>query len=140
MAGADVYIGVSAPNIVTQQMVQSMAPDAIVFAMANPTPEISVEDALAAGARVVGSGRSDKPNQVNNVLIFPGLFRGALDVRAREINNEMIVAAALALGSLIAEDELNESYVLPGPFDPRVAPAVAAAVAEAARQTGVAQI
>ena len=137
---ADVFIGVSAPNILTQDMVRSMAADPIVFAMANPTPEIMPDEALAAGAAVVGTGRSDFPNQINNVLAFPGIFRGTFDVRASDINEEMKMAAAQALADLISEDELNEEYIIPAAFDPRVGPAVAKAVAEAARKSGVARI
>ncbi len=138
--GADVFMGFSAPGCVTQEMVASMAQDAIVFACANPTPEIFPEEALAAGARVAGSGRSDRPNQINNVLAFPGIFRGALDVRAREINDEMKVAAAQALAGIITGSELREDNIIPSAFDKRVAPAIAAAVAEAARKTGVARL
>ena len=138
--GADVFMGFSAPGCVTQKMVASMAKDAIVFACANPTPEIFPEEALAAGARVAGSGRSDRPNQINNVLAFPGIFRGALDVRAREINDEMKVAAAQALAGIITGSELREDNIIPSAFDKRVAPAIAAAVAEAARKTGVARL
>jgi malate dehydrogenase (oxaloacetate-decarboxylating) len=140
LVGADVFIGVSAPNMVTPEMVKTMAKDAILFAMANPTPEIMPELAKAAGARVVGTGRSDFPNQINNVLAFPGIFRGALDVRAKDINDEMKIAAAYALASLISAEELNEDYIIPLPFDPRVGKAVAEAVAEAARMTKVARI
>jgi malate dehydrogenase (oxaloacetate-decarboxylating) len=140
MAGADVFIGVSAPGIVTPEMVKSMAQNAIVFPMANPTPEIMPDLALAAGARVVGTGRSDFPNQINNVLAFPGIFRGTFDVRASDINEEMKVAAAEALANLISDEELNEDYIIPAAFDERVGPAVAKAVAEAARATGVARI
>ena len=138
--GADVFMGFSAPGCVTQKMVASMAKDAIVFACANPTPEIFPEEALEAGARVAGSGRSDRPNQINNVLAFPGIFRGALDVRAREINDEMKVAAAQALAGIITGSELREDNIIPSAFDKRVAPAIAAAVAEAARKTGVARL
>lgn len=138
--GADVFIGVSAAGALTAEMIQSMNPDPIIFAMANPDPEIMPEEAKAAGAKVVGTGRSDFPNQVNNVLAFPGIFRGALDVRATNINEEMKVAAAEAIAGLISEDELHADYVIPGPFDPRVAPEVAAAVAKAAMETGVARI
>jgi malate dehydrogenase (oxaloacetate-decarboxylating) len=138
--GADVFIGVSVAGALTTEMVQTMNEDAIIFAMANPVPEIMPEEALAAGAKVVGTGRSDYPNQVNNVLAFPGIFRGALDVRAKQINEEMKIAAVEAIANLIAEDELRSDYVIPAPFDPRVAPAVAAAVAKAAMETGVAQI
>ncbi|MDM5360072.1 malic enzyme-like NAD(P)-binding protein [Peribacillus sp. ACCC06369] len=137
---ADVFIGVSAAGALTKEMVSSMNRDAIIFAMANPDPEIMPEDAKAAGAKVVGTGRSDFPNQVNNVLAFPGIFRGALDVRATHINEKMKVAAVQAIASLIQEHELNEDYVIPAPFDERVAPAVAAAVAKAAMETGVARI
>jgi malate dehydrogenase (oxaloacetate-decarboxylating) len=137
---ADVFIGVSAAGALTKEMVSSMNRDAIIFAMANPDPEIMPEDAKAAGAKVVGTGRSDFPNQVNNVLAFPGIFRGALDVRATHINEKMKVAAVKAIAGLIQEHELNEDYVIPAPFDERVAPAVAAAVAKAAMETGVARI
>ena len=139
MVGADVFIGVSAPNLVTPEMVRTMNKDAIVFACANPTPEIFPEDAKAGGAKVVSTGRSDYPNQINNVLAFPGIFRGALDVRASDINEEMKMAAAMALAGLIPGEELSEEYIIPKPFDPRVVPAVAKAVAEAARKTGVAR-
>ena len=138
--GADVFIGVSAPGTLTTQMVKTMAPDAIVFACANPTPEIFPADAKAGGARVVSTGRSDFPNQINNVLAFPGIFRGTFDVKAFEINEEMKLAAAYALAGLISDDELNEDYIIPAAFDERVGPAVAKAVAEAARATGVARI
>jgi len=140
LVGADVFIGVSAPGVVTKEMVQSMARDAIIFAMSNPVPEIMPDEAKAAGAKVVGTGRSDFANQINNVLAFPGIFRGALDVRAKDINDEMKIAAAYAIASLIKDDELREDYVIPAPFDPRVAKAVAEAVAKAARETGVARI
>ncbi|MCH5198408.1 MAG: NAD-dependent malic enzyme [Oscillospiraceae bacterium] len=140
MNGADVLVGVSAPHIVSKEMVKSMAKDPIIFAMANPVPEIDPADALEAGAAVVGTGRSDHANQINNVLAFPGLFRGALDVRASDINEEMKMAAAKALASLISDDELKSDYIIPKPFDPRVGKAVAAAVAEAARESGVARI
>ena len=140
MAGADVFIGVSAPHVVTQEMIRSMAKDPIVLAMANPVPEIEPKDALEAGAAVVGTGRSDHPNQINNVLVFPGLVRGALDVRARDINQEMKLAASRALADLVSPEELNSEYVLPAPFDPRVGPAVAKAVAQAARDSGVARL
>ena len=139
MAGADVFIGVSAPNLVTPDMVRTMNKDAIVFACANPTPEIFPDDAKAGGARVVATGRSDYPNQINNVLAFPGIFRGALDVRASDINEEMKMAAAQALAAVIPDEELSEDNIIPKPFDPRVVPAVAQAVAEAARKTGVAR-
>ena len=138
--GADVFIGVSAPGTLTVEMVQTMAKDAIVFACANPTPEIYPEDAKKGGARVISTGRSDYPNQINNVLAFPGIFRGTFDVRASEINEEMKMAAAMAIANLISDDELNEDYIIPAAFDPRVGPAVAKAVAEAARKTGVARI
>lgn len=137
IAGADVFIGVSAAGALTKEMVSSMAKDPIIFAMANPTPEIMPDEAKEAGARVIGTGRSDFPNQINNVLAFPGLFRGALDVRARDINDEMKIAAAQAIASIITDDELNEDYVIPAPFDNRVASRVAAAVADAARKSGV---
>ena len=140
LVGADIFVGVSAPNIVSEEMVKSMNKDAILFAMANPTPEIMPDKAKAAGARVVGTGRSDFPNQVNNVLVFPGIFRGALDVRASEINEEMKLACANALANLISDEELNEDYILPKAFDPRVGETVAKAAAEAARKTGVARI
>ena len=138
--GADVFIGVSGPGTLTTEMVKTMNRDAIVFACANPTPEIFPEDAKAGGARVISTGRSDYPNQINNVLAFPGVFRGTFDVRASDINEEMKMAAAEALASLIPEDELNEENIIPKAFDPRVAPAVAKAVAEAARRSGVARI
>ena len=138
--GADVFIGVSAPGVLKPQMVERMNRDAIIFACANPTPEIMPEEAKAAGARIVSTGRSDYPNQINNVLVFPGMFRGAFDVRAREINEEMKMAAAKALASLISDDELSEDYIIPKAFDPRVGASVAAAVAKAARDTGVARI
>ncbi|AND41764.1 NAD(P)-dependent malic enzyme [Cytobacillus oceanisediminis] len=138
--GADVFIGVSAAGALTAEMIGAMNQDPIIFAMANPTPEIMPEEAKAAGAMVVGTGRSDFPNQVNNVLAFPGIFRGALDVRATHINEKMKVAAVEAIANLVHQDELNADYVIPGPFDPRVAPAVAAEVAKAAMETGVARI
>ncbi|WP_207369360.1 NAD(P)-dependent malic enzyme [Heyndrickxia coagulans] len=137
---ADVFIGVSVEGALTKEMVQSMKKDSIIFAMANPNPEIMPQDAKAAGAKVIGTGRSDFPNQVNNVLAFPGIFRGALDVRATHINEKMKQAAVHAIAGLIDEHELNADYVIPRPFDPRVAPAVAAAVAKAAMETGVARI
>lgn len=140
LVGSDVFIGVSAPGMVTKEMVKDMAKDAIIFAMANPTPEIMPDEAEEAGARVIGTGRSDFANQINNVLAFPGIFRGALDVRASDINDEMKIAAARAIASLVSDKELNEEYVIPAPFDPRVAKAVAEAVAQAARDTGVARI
>ena len=138
--GADVFMGFSAPGVLTGGMVRTMAQDPVIFACANPTPEIFPEEALAAGARVVGTGRSDYPNQINNVLVFPGIFRGALDVRARDINDAMKVAAAKAIASLIPESGLREDNIIPSAFDPRVAKAVAAAVAQAARDTGVARV
>ena len=138
--GADVFIGVSAPGTLTTEMVKTMNKDAIVFACANPTPEIFPDDAKAGGARVVSTGRSDYPNQINNVLAFPGIFRGTFDVRASDINEEMKMAAAMALANLISDEELNENYIIPAAFDDRVGPAVAKAVAEAARATGVARI
>ncbi len=138
--GADVFIGVSAPGTMTTEMVKTMAKDAIIFACANPTPEIFPEDAKAGGAKVIATGRSDFPNQINNVLAFPGIFRGTFDVRASEINEEMKVAAAQALADLISDDELSADYIIPAAFDERVGPAVAKAVAEAARKTGVARI
>ena len=140
MKGADVFIGVSAPNCVTADMVRSMAPDPIIFACANPVAEIDPETAKAAGAAVVATGRSDRPNQINNVLVFPGIFRGAFDVRASDINDAMKLAAARALTDLIADEDLSPDYIIPAAFDPRVGPAVAAAVAQAARDTGVARI
>ena len=140
LVGADVFIGVSAPGTVTTDMVKTMNKDAIVFACANPTPEIFPDDAKAGGARVVSTGRSDYPNQINNVLAFPGVFRGAFDVRASDINEEMKMAAARALAELISDEELSEEYIIPQAFDKRVGPAVAAAVAQAARDTGVNRI
>ena len=134
--GADVFIGVSAPGLVTEDMVRSMNKDAIIFACANPTPEIFPDDAKAAGAAVIATGRSDFPNQINNVLAFPGIFRGTFDAHAKDINEEMKMAAAEALASLIQDDELSADYIIPKAFDPRVGPAVAAAVAEAARKSG----
>lgn len=138
--GADVFIGVSAPGTVTEEMVRSMAPNPILFPMANPVPEIMPELAKKAGAAVVGTGRSDFPNQINNVLAFPGIFRGALDVRASDINDEMKVAAAYAIAGLVSEEELSPEYIIPNPFDKRVAESVAKAVAKAARETGVARL
>ena len=140
LVGADVFIGVSAPGTVTQEMVRSMNRDPIIFACANPTPEIFPDDAKAAGAAVVSTGRSDYPNQINNVLAFPGIFRGTFDVRASDINEEMKVAASEALAGLISDEELSADYIIPKAFDKRVGPAVAKAVAEAARRTGVARI
>ena len=140
MKGADLFIGVSAPNIVNEEMVKSMADEPIIFAMANPTPEIMPDVAKKAGARIVGTGRSDFPNQINNVLAFPGIFRGALDCRASEINEEMKAAASYAIASLVSDDELNDEYILPKAFDRRVGKAVAEAVMEAARKSGVAKL
>lgn len=138
--GADVFVGVSGPGVLTKEMVATMAKDAIIFACANPTPEIFPEEAKAGGARVIATGRSDYPNQVNNVLAFPGIFRGAFDVRAKDINDEMKLAAAQAIAGLISDGKVNEDYVIPSALDPRVAKAVAKAVAEAARKSGVARI
>lgn len=140
LVGADVFIGVSAPGLVAKEMVATMNKDAIIFACANPTPEIFPDEAKAGGARVIATGRSDYPNQINNVLAFPGIFRGTFDVRASDINDEMKMAAAEALANLISDDELNEEYIIPAAFDPNVGPAVAKAVAEAARKSGVARI
>ena len=140
LEGADVFIGVSAPKMVTKEMVESMAKDAVIFACANPVPEIYPDEAKEGGAKVVATGRSDFPNQINNVLAFPGIFRGAFDVRAKDINDEMKIAAANALAGLITDDELNPDYIIPKAFDKRVGPAVAKAVAEAARKTGVARL
>ena len=140
LAGADVFIGVSAPGAVTTEMVKTMAEDAIIFACANPTPEIFPDEAKAGGAKVVSTGRSDFPNQINNVLAFPGVFRGAFDVRAKDINDEMNIAASEALAALISDEELSPDYIIPKAFDKRVGPAVAKAVADAARKTGVARI
>ncbi len=137
--GADAFLGVSAPNLVTPEMVKSMASDPIIFAMANPVPEIMPDIAKAAGAKVVGTGRSDFPNQINNVLAFPGVFRGALDCLASDITEEMKIAAAKALASIISDDELNENYIIPDAFDKRVAPAIAEAVANCAREQGIAR-
>jgi len=139
LRGADVFIGVSAPGMVTQEMVKSMASNAILFPMSNPTPEIMPDEALAAGAAVVGTGRSDFANQINNVLAFPGIFRGALDVRASDINDEMKIAAAYALADLVHENELRSDYIIPAAFDPRVKDAVANAAAQAAKKSGVAR-
>jgi malate dehydrogenase (oxaloacetate-decarboxylating) len=138
--GADMFIGVSAPGMVTPEMVKSMAKDPILFPMANPTPEIMPDEAVKAGAAVVGTGRSDFANQINNVLAFPGIFRGALDVRASDINDEMKIAAAYAIASLIGEKELKADCIIPAAFDPRVKDAVAKAVGEAARKSGVARV
>ncbi len=140
IVGADAFIGVSAPGQLTQTMIKRMADNPIIFACANPVPEIYPDEAKAAGARIIATGRSDFPNQINNVLAFPGIFRGAFDVRARDINDEMKMAAAKALSDLITEDELNEDYIIPSAFDERVASTVAKAVAEAARQSGVARL
>ena len=140
LVGADVFIGTSAPGLVTTEMVKTMNRDAIIFACANPTPEIFPEDAKAGGARIISTGRSDYPNQINNVLAFPGIFRGAFDVRASDINEEMKLAAAEALAALVPGERLGDEFIMPEAFDPRVAPAVAGAVAEAARRTGVARI
>lgn len=140
LQGADVFVGVSTANIVSKQMVRSMNREPIIFAMANPVPEIDPEEAKDAGAKIVGTGRSDFPNQINNVLAFPGVFRGALDVRATEINEQMKLAAAHALSELIPKNELHENYIIPKPFDSRIAPAVAKAVAKAAMETGVARL
>ena len=140
VSGADVFIGVSAPGCLTKDMVRTMAKDPIIFACANPTPEILPDEAKEAGAAVVSTGRSDYPNQINNVLAFPGIFRGAFDVRASDINDEMKIAAANALSSLISDEELSADYIIPAAFDPRVGKAVAEAVAEAARKSGVARI
>lgn len=137
---ADLFIGVSAPGILTEEMVEKMAKDPIVFAMANPVPEIMPDVAKKAGVRVIGTGRSDFPNQINNVLAFPGIFRGALDVRASDINDEMKMAAAQAIADIIKNDELNDEYIIPDAFDKRVAENVAKAVAKAARESGVARI
>ena len=140
LVGADVFIGTSAPGLVTREMVAAMNHDAIIFACANPTPEIFPDEAKAGGARIVSTGRSDYPNQINNVLAFPGIFRGAFDVRASDINEEMKLAAAQALADLVSDEERDDEHIMPAPLDPRVAPAVAAAVAEAARKSGVARI
>ncbi|MEY8522059.1 malic enzyme-like NAD(P)-binding protein [Lachnospiraceae bacterium 38-10] len=140
IVGADIFIGVSAPGMMTPEMVRTMNKDAIIFACANPTPEIFPEDAKAGGARICATGRSDYPNQINNVLAFPGIFRGTFDVRANDINDEMKIAAAYALAGLITDEELNEEYIIPRAFDPRVGKTVAKAVAEAARRTGTARI
>ena len=139
LVGADVFIGVSGPGTITTEMVKTMNKDAVIFACANPTPEIFPDDAKAGGAAVIATGRSDFPNQINNVLAFPGVFRGAFDVRASDINEEMKLAAARALAGLVGGGELNPDYIIPAPFDPRVCPAVSAAVAQAARDTGVAR-
>lgn len=136
----DVFIGVSAPNIVTAEMVSTMADDAIIFAMANPTPEIMPDEAKKGGARVVATGRSDFPNQINNVLVFPGVFRGALDAQATDITEEMKIAAVYAIADIIKEDELNEEYIIPGAFDERVASHVAEAVAAKAKELGISKL
>ena len=140
LVGADIFLGFSGPNMVTEEMVRSMNKDAIIFACANPTPEIFPDEAKKGGAKVISTGRSDFPNQINNVLVFPGLFRGAFDVRAKDINEEMKMAAAVAIANLISDDEVNENNIIPKAFDPRVKEVVAKAVAEAARRTGVARI
>ena len=140
LVGADIFLGFSGPNMVTEEMVRSMNKDAIIFACANPTPEIFPDEAKKGGARVISTGRSDFPNQINNVLVFPGLFRGAFDVRAKDINEEMKMAAAVAIANLISDDEVNENNIIPKAFDPRVKEVVAKAVADAARRTGVARI
>ena len=140
LVGADVFIGVSAPGVLNGKMIATMNSKSVIFAMANPTPEIFPEEALAAGAMVVGTGRSDYPNQVNNVLVFPGIFRGALDVRAADITEGMKLAAAHAIAEIISDEELNAEYIIPGVFDPQVAPKVAAAVAQAAIDSGIARI
>lgn len=140
LVGADIFLGFSGPNMVTEEMVRSMNKDAIIFACANPTPEIFPDEAKKGGARVISTGRSDFPNQINNVLVFPGLFRGAFDVRAKDINEEMKMAAAVAIANLISDDEVNEDNIIPKAFDPRVKEVVAKAVADAARRTGVARI
>ena len=138
--GADLFVGVSSPGVLTAEMVKTMAKDAIVMPMANPTPEIMPDVALAAGAKVVGTGRSDFPNQINNVLAFPGIFRGALDCRALDINEDMKIAAAKAIASIVSDEELSPEYIIPAPFDNRVAPAVAKAVKEAAIKCGLNRI
>lgn len=140
LVGADIFLGFSGPNMVTEEMVRSMNKDAIIFACANPTPEIFPDEAKKGGAKVISTGRSDFPNQINNVLVFPGLFRGAFDVRAKDINEEMKMAAAVAIANLISDDEVNEDNIIPKAFDPRVKEVVAKAVADAARRTGVARI
>ena len=140
MVGADIFVGVSAPGLVTEEMVKSMAPKSIVFAMANPEPEITYEKAKAAGAYIIGTGRSDYPNQINNILAFPGLFRGALDCRASKITEEMKIAAAKGLASLVSPEELSPDTIIPGAFNPKVAETVALAVAEEAKKAGLARI
>ncbi len=139
MEGADIFIGVSAPHVVSKEMIKSMGDSPVVLAMSNPVPEIDPEDALSAGAAIVGTGRSDHPNQINNVLVFPGIFRGALDVRAKDINREMKLAASRALSELVSDTDLRSDYIIPEPFDKRVGPAVAAAVSKAAIESGVAK-
>ena len=140
MRGADIFVGVSAPNLVTEEMVRSMAPKSIVFAMANPEPEITYEKAKNAGAFIIGTGRSDYPNQINNILAFPGLFRGALDCRARKITEEMKIAASRGLASLVSDAELSPDMIIPSAFDPRVAQVVAKAVADEARKAGLTRV
>ena len=140
IVGADIFVGVSAPNSLSEEMVATMAKDSMVFACANPTPEIYPEQAIKAGARIVATGRSDYPNQINNVLAFPGIFRGVFDVRAKDINEEMKIAAARAIASLVSDEELSEEYIIPAAFDKRVGKTVAEAVAKAAVETGVARI
>ena len=140
VVNADIFVGVSSPGVLTQEMVKTMKKDAIVMAMANPVPEIMPDLALEAGAKVVGTGRSDFPNQINNVLAFPGIFRGALDCRATDINEEMKIAAAKAIASLVSDEELKSEYIIPTPFDKRVGPTVAKAVKDAAIKTGVNRI
>ncbi|MEI6101753.1 MAG: malic enzyme-like NAD(P)-binding protein, partial [Eubacteriales bacterium] len=140
IAGSDIFIGVSAPGIVTKEMVQSMNKNPIIFAMSNPTPEIMPDIAKEAGAAVIGTGRSDFPNQINNVLAFPGIFRGALDVRASDINDDMKIAAAYAIAGFVTADKLSPEYIIPAPFEKGIGEAVAKAVAEAARKSGVARI
>ena len=140
VVGADIFIGVSAPGVLTEEMIKTMHSDPIVLAMANPTPEIMPDEAKEAGARIVGTGRSDFPNQINNVVAFPGIFRGALDVRASEITENMKIAAAYAIASLVDNDKLTEDYILPYAFDERIKDTVASAVANAARKDGVARI
>ena len=140
LSGADIFFGMSAPNVLTADMVRTMAKDPMVFAMANPVPEIMPDEAKRGGAAVVGTGRSDYPNQINNVLAFPGVFRGALDVRASDINEDMKIAAAYAIANLISDEELSAENIMPKAFDPRVRDAVATAVAKAARESGVARI
>ena len=140
LVGADVFIGVSAPGAVTTEMVKTMNKDAIIFACANPTPEIFPDDAKAGGAKVISTGRSDFPNQINNVLAFPGIFRGALDAQATDITEEMKLSAARAIASIVSDDELKEDYIIPGAFDKRVAPAVAKAVMDCAKASGISKL